>query len=90
MEVYQIKNFLARNGLTGYVNLFMYQTGSDAVKQIAHYNITYSKELAEQSVTLPPKLRYFLLLAEDVDDQRLIKFIKGKDEIIAYLQETLL
>lgn len=90
MEIYQLKNFITRNNLTGQISYFLYNKGSDAVTQMTHFNNVFSKELAEQSVVLPVKLRYFLLVEVDSDDQRLNKFIKGKDAILAYIQENLL
>lgn len=90
IETFQLKNFIARNGLSGKIQLYLYHKGSDAVQQITHLNSVFDRQLAEQSVVLPLKLRYFLLLEEDSDDLRLAKFIKGKDAILAYLQENLL
>jgi hypothetical protein len=65
-------------------------TGNAAIQQITHLNNVFDRQLAEQSVVLPAKLRYFLLVEEDTEDLRLTKFIKDKDSIIAYLQSNLL
>lgn len=90
MEAYRLRKFIADNNLWSRIQLYHYHKGSDAVQQMTHLNTFYDRQLVEQSVTLPVKLRYFLLVEEDSDDVRVIKFIKGKDEIVTYLQTNLL
>lgn len=90
VETYQLKKFLANNNLLNTVQLYLYHKGSDAIQQMTYLNTYYDRQLAEQSVILPVKLRYFLLIEEDSEDIRAIKFIKGKDEIETYLQTNLL
>jgi hypothetical protein len=89
METFEIKKFL-RNNKLNQVALYPYLTGSAAIQQITHINNVFDRQLAEQSIVLPAKLRYFLLVEEDTEDFRLTKFVKDKDNIIAYLQSNLL
>lgn len=90
VEVYRLRKFIADNNLLSKIQIYQYIKASDAVQQITHMNTFYDRQLAEQSVVLPLKLRYFLLAEEDSDDARVVKFIKGKDEIVTYLQTNLL
>jgi hypothetical protein len=68
----------------------VYRDGKDGIATITHLNNLFFKQLADQSVVLPLKLRYFLLVEKDTEDMRLVKFVVGKDNIISYLQENLL
>jgi len=90
IEVFELKKFLRKNKLDSRVMPYIYLNGTDAVQQITHINSVFDVQLAEQSVVLPVKLRYFLLVEEDSDDIRRTKFVKDKDNIIAYLQSNLL
>lgn len=89
IETFQLMNFFKRNGLDTKIQRYPYLSGSDAIQQITHLNSVFDRQLAEQSVVLPVKLRYFLLVEEDTEDFRLNKFVKGKDSIISYLQTNL-
>jgi len=90
IETFELKKFLKRNNLDSLVMQYLYLKGNDAVQQMTHINSYFDRQLAEQSITLPVKLRYFLLVEEDTDDLRLTKFVKDKDSIITYLQSNLL
>jgi len=90
VETYQLRKFMRENELWNRVSDYYYIKGSDATQQLSYLNSCYDRQLAEQSVTLPVKLRYFLLTEEDSNDARLIKFIKGKDEILSYFKTNLL
>ena len=90
IELFELKRFLKINNLDSQVMLYPYLKGSDAVQQITHLNSVFDRQLAEQSVSLSVKLRYFLLIEEDSDDIRQCKFVKDKDNIIDYLQSNLL
>ena len=90
VESYQLKKFITDNGLQNTIQMYLYHKGSDAIQQMTYLNTYHDRQLAEQSVILPVKLRYFLLVEEDSEDIRAIKFIKGKDEIETYIQTNLL
>jgi hypothetical protein len=90
IDVFEIKRFLKKNKLDSQVMPYLYLNGNDAIQQMTHLNSVFDRQLAEQSVVLPVKLRYFLLVEEDINDIRQTKFVKDKDNIIAYLQSNLL
>ena len=90
VETYELKKFIRRNNLNYKIDFMPFRDGKDGIKTITHLTNVYFQELAEQSLVLPLKLRYFLLLETDSEDKRLATFVMGKDNIISYLPETLL
>lgn len=89
-EVFELKKFIRKNNLQSTINYLPYLKASDALTQLSSFTVMYSQQLADQSVTLPLKLRYVLLVVDDTEDARKISFVKGRSDIETYLQTNLL
>lgn len=89
-EVFELKKFIKKNNLESKIARLPYIKGSDALAQLSQFNVMYSQQLADQNVVLPLKLRYTLLVVEDTEDIRNVRFVMGRSDIQSYLQTNLL